>query len=127
MLAFNLLFTVIFMLIWIKVIVSIIKAATRVDNKKQTNHTTVKTQSVRPARKTAVYKKDKKAQIDNALEDRHNDWLAQQLREERMASSFVNEMFQLKTEHQSNCDSSYVKNSHQRQCDANGIDTGSYK
>lgn len=65
-----------------------------------------------------------KAEVNHQmlLEDRENDWLAQQLRDEHKAFKLTKDMFNLKIEHASHCDAKYVKQFHQAQCDANGVD-----
>ncbi len=55
-------------------------------------------------------------------DDRTNDWLARQLREEHRAFKATSEMFDLKIEHASHCDSKLIEQFHHRYCDADGID-----
>lgn len=57
------------------------------------------------------------------MDDRNNDWLANQLREEHRAFKRTSEMFELKIEHVSHCDARYIEQFHHRYCDANKIDT----
>lgn len=56
-------------------------------------------------------------------DDRNNDWLAKQLREEHRAFREVSDMFGLKIEHASHCDAKLLRNYHHLNCDAGGIDT----
>ncbi len=58
------------------------------------------------------------------MEDRNNDWLAKQLRDESRSREIVSEMFQLKMHHQNNCDAEFIKRFHSSKCDASGIDNG---
>ena len=55
-------------------------------------------------------------------DDRRNDWLARQLREEHMAFKATSEMFDLKIEHASHCDARLMEQFHKRNCTASGID-----
>ena len=55
-------------------------------------------------------------------DDRANDWLAKQLREEHRAFKATSEMFDLKIEHASHCDARFIEQFHRRNCDARGID-----
>ena len=57
-------------------------------------------------------------------DDRNNDWLAMQLREEAKARVRMSDMFQMKTEHSNKCDAEFIKRFHESNCDADGIDTG---
>ena len=58
------------------------------------------------------------------LEDRNNDWLARQLREEKVLERKMSAMYSLKKHHEENCDARSVRDSHRRNCDAEGIDRG---
>lgn len=64
-----------------------------------------------------------KAQSSVLLEDRNNDWLANQLREEHKAFKRTKDMFNLKIEHASHCDARYVKQLHATNCDAKTVGT----
>lgn len=55
-------------------------------------------------------------------DDKENDWLARQLREEHKAFKATSEMFDLKIEHASHCDARLLEQFHKRNCDAEGID-----
>lgn len=55
-------------------------------------------------------------------DDKENDWLARQLREEHKAFKATSEMFDLKIEHASHCDARLLEQFHKRHCDAEGID-----
>ncbi|MCR5673844.1 MAG: hypothetical protein K6F87_09055 [Lachnospiraceae bacterium] len=57
-------------------------------------------------------------------DDRANDWLARQLREEHKAFKATSEMFDLKIEHASHCDARLLEQFHKNNCTANGIDLG---
>ncbi len=46
--------------------------------------------------------------LAKTMEDRNNDWLARQLREEKVAQAMVSEMFSLKQEHILSCDAEGV-------------------
>ena len=58
-------------------------------------------------------------------DDRSNDWMAKQLREEAQSMVRVSEMFQLKQAHMNNCDAEFIRRFHESGCDAHGIDDGS--
>ncbi len=60
-------------------------------------------------------------------DDRNNDWLARQLREEHKAFKETSEMFDLKIEHASHCDAKYIEQFHRRNCDAGGVDLANGK
>ena len=49
-------------------------------------------------------------------DDRNNDWLARQLREEHKAFKETSEMFDLKIEHASHCDARLMQQFHHRNC-----------
>ena len=60
-------------------------------------------------------------------DDRTNDWLARQLREEHKAFKETSEMFDLKIEHASHCDARFIEQFHRRNCDARGVDLANGK
>ena len=60
-------------------------------------------------------------------DDKTNDWLARQLREEHRAFKATSEMFDLKIEHASHCDARLIEQFHRRTCDAHGIDLANGK
>ena len=61
------------------------------------------------------------------MDDRNNDWLAKQLRDEHIAFKSASDMFGLKIEHASHCDAQLLKNYHHLRCDAKGGETASGK
>ena len=60
-------------------------------------------------------------------DDKNNDWLARQLREEHRAFKLTSEMFDLKIEHASHCDARLIEQYHRRRCDAGGVDLANGK
>lgn len=68
---------------------------------------------------------DKKSSV--LKDDKNNDWLAQQLREEHRAFKMTSEMFDLKIEHASHCDARLLAQFHKQNCDANSIDLANGK
>ena len=60
-------------------------------------------------------------------DDKANDWLARQLREEHRAFKATSDMFDLKIEHASHCDARLLEQFHRRNCTANGIDLANGK
>ncbi|MBR5741764.1 MAG: hypothetical protein IKX91_04335 [Firmicutes bacterium] len=52
--------------------------------------------------------------VDVLMEDRQNDWLAKQLREEARAAKRTSDMFELKMEHIEDCDARDLKETHAR-------------
>ena len=46
-------------------------------------------------------------------DDRNNDWLAMQLREEAKARVRVSDMFQMKIEHSNKCDAEFIRRFHE--------------
>ena len=65
-----------------------------------------------------------KSAVNRLMDDREHDWLARQLREERIAKSRMSDMFELKREHADNCEAHEIKSAHMDNCDAEGtVDT----
>ena len=60
-------------------------------------------------------------------DDRNNDWLARQLRDEHKAFKATSEMFDLKIEHASHCDAKLLEQFHKRNCSAEGVDLANGK
>ena len=60
-------------------------------------------------------------------DDRNNDWLARQLREEHRAFKMTSEMFDLKIEHASHCDARLLEQFHRRNCTVEGVDLANGK
>ena len=60
-------------------------------------------------------------------DDRNNDWLARQLRDEHRAFKLTSEMFDLKIEHASHCDAKLLEQFHRRNCSAEGVDLANGK
>ena len=58
------------------------------------------------------------------LENRENDWLARQLREEAVSAKRFSAMYGLKRMHEANCPARSLRNEHRENCDAEGIDSG---
>lgn len=76
-----------------------------------------------------VYKSKYKSNMKNAqlhmFENRERDWLAQQLYEENRTASMVDEMFDIRHNHASNCDAQNLRQEHLNNCDASGVDNPS--
>ena len=72
--------------------------------------------------KTAVNLKSQESMT--LKDDRSNDWMARQLRDEAVAMAKVSDMFKLKQSHMNNCDAEFIKRFHESNCDADGIDNG---
>jgi hypothetical protein len=72
--------------------------------------------------KTAVNLKSQESMT--LKDDRSNDWMARQLRDEAIAMAKVSDMFKLKQSHMNNCDAEFIKRFHESNCDADGIDNG---
>ena len=68
-------------------------------------------------------KKSKNAKLE-AFEDRQNDWLSEQIREETRLRYELNESIGIKISHEYNCDARMLRREHEMMCDANGIDNG---
>ena len=76
-----------------------------------------------------VSSKPDKAKYDGmaafrSLENRNNDWLARQLREEKQKERLYSEMYGLKRRHEENCPADRLRREHEKSCDADGVDTG---
>lgn len=65
---------------------------------------------------------DRRIDSSPLRDDRTNDWLARQLRDEHIAFKKASDMFGLKIEHSAHCDAQLLKNYHNLNCDAKGID-----
>lgn len=74
-----------------------------------------------------VHKGNSLTSVNALMDDRENDWLANQLRDEHKAFKQTSAMFDLKIEHVSHCDSRLLSTYHHINCDASGIDTGTPK
>ena len=76
-----------------------------------------------------IKSKTNKAKYDGmaafrSLENRNNDWLARQLREEKQKERLYSEMYGLKRRHEENCPADRLRREHEKSCDADGVDTG---
>lgn len=60
-------------------------------------------------------------------DDCNGDWLAKQLKDEKVSYSRMSEMFQLKAEHSKNCDAQLLKEFHHFTCEADKIDMAAYR
>ena len=60
-------------------------------------------------------------------DDRANDWMARQLKDEAVAMAKVSDMFKIRQEHMNKCDAEFIKRFHESSCDAEGIDDGTRK
>lgn len=73
-----------------------------------------------------VYKSKYKSNVKNAqlhmFENRERDWLAQQLYEENRTASMVEEMFDIRAAHASNCAAHNLRQEHFNNCSADYID-----
>ena len=58
------------------------------------------------------------------MDDRSNDWLAKQLREERVSFYRMSAMFDLKTSHKNSCEAEMIRRFHEDNCDAGVVDAG---
>ncbi|MCR4990019.1 MAG: hypothetical protein K6A38_04065 [Lachnospiraceae bacterium] len=61
------------------------------------------------------------------MENRNNDWLAEELRDEQRALYRTNIMFGQQMEHRQVCDAKMLKEFHLEHCSAGGADTGQMK
>ena len=69
------------------------------------------------------YSGQKISAIAGFMEDRNNDWLARQLKEEKYLLSH-GPLSDLGASHDRHCAADELKRSHSRSCDADGIDRG---
>lgn len=86
-----------------------------------------KTTSTRPVSEGAVHDFDRPVKTSRISattlkDDRNNDWLAKQMREERSALNAMSEMFGLKLSHMANCEARNIRKEHHDNCDAGSID-----
>ena len=89
--------------------------------------TSAKTTSTRPVSEGAVHDFDRPVKTSRISattlkDDRNNDWLAKQMREERSALNAMSEMFGLKLSHMANCEARNIRKEHHDNCDADGVD-----
>ena len=78
--------------------------------------------STRP-RSMSQQKADSTVRTYRMLEDRENDWLARQRREEAATERRFSAMYGLKRMHEANCPARNLRDEHRRSCDATSIDT----
>ena len=84
----------------------------------------VRSDDVRPTTmKKSFASTAKEPSVNRLMDDREHDWLAGQLRDERIAKRKMSEMFDLKREHAASCDAEMLKRFHADNCDAEGVDT----
>ena len=108
---------------------SVKSSSTRaIANQSSVKKSSTVTKSV-PAKVVTAKKDVASAQVNHNMlaDDRANDWLAKQLRDEHIAFKNTKDMFDLKIEHASHCDAKYIRDFHHRECDATKIDTASGK
>ena len=89
--------------------------------------TSAKTTLTRPVSEGAVHDFDRPVKTSRISattlkDDRNNDWLAKQMREERSALNAMSEMFGLKLSHMANCEARNIRKEHHDNCDAGSID-----
>ena len=102
----------VFVIIWSAIVIgTIIHAMKNKDghNDKQ-NYNNI--QIIRDIKK---YHSDKKKEINRDIKDNRDDWLSQQLREEKQSKILMYEMFNLADEHHENCDVEKLKQEHLKQ------------
>jgi|GEM_PF-5960792 len=56
-------------------------------------------------------------------DDRANDWMARELKEERASEYRMRIMFDLHAEHHSSCEAEMIRRFHEDNCSANDVDT----
>lgn len=64
---------------------------------------------------------------DMTVHDNANDWLSQQLRDERRALRETSAMFEMKMSHMKNCDAELLRSLHEKDCDAEKLRKASRK
>ena len=74
-------------------------------------------------RSMSQQKADSAVRTYRMLEDRENDWLARQRREEAATERRFSAMYGLKRMHEANCPARNLRDEHRRSCDATSIDT----
>lgn len=102
------------------------KNAAQVNMANKTLKNTVENPVNKPVRRTNnnINEHMAKENIRSSLtDDRNNDWLAKQLRDERVAYTRMSSMFELKMEHRSSCEAEMIKRFHEDNCHANEVDT----
>lgn len=83
----------------------------------------VRRKTVTPGNSYIGMRTERKYDGSSLRDDRDNDWLAGQLRDEHRAFKVASDMFGLKIEHAAHCDAKLLKNYHHLKCDASGVDT----
>lgn len=107
-------------IVFFAIIGAIINRA-RTESQRSTNRHKTSTDQKRPTVKQPV-----KSKADNGVghmmnnsvrgdlrDDRNNDWLARQLREEKRSLGLMREMFDLKAEHANSCEAEMLKRFHE--------------
>ena len=59
--------------------------------------------------------------MDRIIHDDRNDWLSQQLAEEKRSERLMSAMFGLKLEHALDCDAGKIRDAHAANCDAEEV------
>lgn len=98
-------------MVYLYIVMEIIKSVFRTQNNKSTD--SHKSNSIKQASVKNKHVDVNKSMADTshqwAMEDRQNDFLAKQLREERQKKVDIDSMFQLRQSHFNNCDAEYIK------------------
>ena len=102
------------LIVWTCIIIS--KVSSTAKNRKKENKTYERSPAVQqyynmhpqkdPARQNG--KRKNIQTLSCIMEDRENDWLARQLKDEQRSKVIVSQMFSLKQEHHKNCDAGVV-------------------
>ena len=114
-------FPVIVMIVFVLIII-IAGNASRAKKKKKKKPSLYQQAAMNKAAPAKGAKADVKSY--RLLEDRENDWLARQRREEEASERRFSAMYGLKRNHEAHCPARSLRDEHRDNCDAEGVDIG---
>ena len=112
---------IIFFIVFAIIMVAAVNASRKQMKKTAGHRNAMRTGSQKPQNT----EKDRKSY--RMLEDRENDWLARQRREEAASERRFSAMYGLKRMHEANCPAYNLREEHRENCDANGVDIGTVR
>ena len=115
---------IVFIVVFVLILVKIAKKSNANAAQKSRAAKAARYTNYRPHKDIVSVSRDMSDKRGNSVlrDDKNNDWLARQLRDEHKAFKATSEMFDLKIEHASHCDARLLEQYHRRNCTASGID-----
>ena len=114
---------VLIFIIFVLIIIASTAAKLKPKKTARTMHQKAATSGRTQPRAVSQQKADSVTRTYRMLEDRENDWLARQRREEAATERRFSAMYGLKRMHEANCPARNLRDEHRRSCDATSIDT----